>query len=625
MKAEDFGATGGAVAARLAPVAMALVLAFAVLGWLDRWLYTNEVFNSLSMGLSYAVGERGLVRLKDAALAYCELHAPAGDLVECRYYQNVITDSLSYAHPLTAFLSLQVRELAGVSDWLPGLQRIAVQAPLLGAAVGLAYWLLLTYRLTPRDRLTTVAITACLFLTARFRDDSSRLIPDPIMDAGGWAAPLALIVVVGLAYVAVSRIPIRAPAYGVDAAKRMASHPGFLMGFAIVLFILSVVLPAAANPFLEPMAFLAILAFLRQAGGEDVQRASPALWASVVGLLFVAATADSLWFMRRLGSAGSIAGLVYLAFIGLATTRPASRLIWLMPVLAIFHLPIAALVGLATACAEGVICLRRQRSSTLLGASVLTFAISFIAITLGIESEAASPDTARPGDVLWVVLGWPGLLPATLTVVTAAALSLWPLAGRDGRDDSIVRCGLLVTQGLAAMLLSRAILDYDPSLLNAPGYALFAKSPGYVAPALLAAAILGLGLALTGQPAPAVPSETSRPSRVRLGTGSVVALLLLLVVAKVDLKPRGEITDAPTNLWRYVIVGDLHPASCRDLWQVRGDDDTYVLSATDPVNAPVIYLSALKLRLRLDAGLYRDEDFRVVPQASNPEACAGER
>jgi hypothetical protein len=90
----------------------------------------------------------------------------------------------------------------------------------------------------------------------------------------------------------------------------------------------------------------------------------------------------------------------------------------------------------------------------------------------------------------------------------------------------------------------------------------------------------------------------------------------------VDLKPRGEITDAPANLWRYVIAGDLHPAWCRDLWQVRGDDDTYVLSATDPTNAPVIYLSALKLRLRLDAGLYRDEDFRVAPQASNPDSCA---
>ena len=57
--------------------------------------------------------------------------------------------------------------------------------------------------------------------------------------------------------------------------------------------------------------------------------------------------------MRRLINAREYADLTYLALIGLVTVRPRTWMVWLMPALAVFHIPSAALISLATLTAEG--------------------------------------------------------------------------------------------------------------------------------------------------------------------------------------------------------------------------------------------------------------------------------
>jgi hypothetical protein len=88
-------------------------------------------------------------------------------------------------------------------------------------------------------------------------------------------------------------------------------------------------------------------------------------------------------------------------------------------------------------------------------------------------------------------------------------------------------------------------------------------------------------------------------------------------------------TEASGNAWRYLVVDTLSRDWCSNLWQVRADDDTRVLSRGDPTNAAVIYLSAylsaLKLRRRIEAGLYDDSAFAVVPATANPSGCSNSR
>ena len=102
-------------------------------------------------------------------------------------------------------------------------------------------------------------------------------------------------------------------------------------------------------------------------------------------------------------------------------------------------------------------------------------------------------------------------------------------------------------------------------------------------------------------------------------------MLLLVAVSKISLNFHDTYQTVPGNLWRYLVADTLNSDWCRDLWQIRLDDDTYVLSRENPTNAAVIYMSALKLRLRIEAGLYDDTAFAVVPAETNPSECGSGR
>ena len=117
-----------------------------------------------------------------------------------------------------------------------------------------------------------------------------------------------------------------------------------------------------------------------------------------------------------------------------------------------------------------------------------------------------------------------------------------------------------------------ALQDYDSSLLNAPGFAMFAKSGGYATPGLFSGAILALGLALARSLGS--PKETSAEASRPLTLFLVPALLLLLVVAKSDLKLRSGVAGSPVYFWRYLLAGELHPQWCRHLAEASLADKT---------------------------------------------------
>src|SRR5262245_20591855 len=170
-----------------------VLIAAAILTWLDRWLYSNEVFNSLSMGLSYSPQDATLVRLKQEALNYCAEFAPKSELKACNVYQNVITDRLYFAHPLTAVIGLQVRELLNRPNDLATLHRIALEPPLIGAAIALPIWFFLTMAIPRRDRTAAVMFMFLILFIEQCRDRGYFPVPDLIHDAGSWLAPLTLI------------------------------------------------------------------------------------------------------------------------------------------------------------------------------------------------------------------------------------------------------------------------------------------------------------------------------------------------------------------------------------------------------------------------------------------------
>ena len=109
-----------------------------------------------------------------------------------------------------------------------------------------------------------------------------------------------------------------------------------------------------------------------------------------------------------------------------------------------------------------------------------------------------SPDTARPLQVAFLMLQWPGLLPALMSLALVVILAGLPLLRRDASGDAFARAALLTAGGLAAVIFSAAVLKNDSALLNAPGFALITKNPDYLVTALLPAGALGMILGLPG-------------------------------------------------------------------------------------------------------------------------------
>jgi hypothetical protein len=611
----------GETLALSAPFLVALLFLVTVVGGFEKWLYSNEVFNALSMGLIYSPEHPGLLHLRDAALDYCRTYAQPAEVRGCEYYQNSISERLAYAHPLTAVIGLQTRALLSDRDWLLKLQHIALEPLLISGALAIALWLFVTLKLPRPERQVGVAVTLCLLLIAQSRSDQYRLIPDPILDVGSWWTFLTLAGVAAASFILTSGFPLnrlRMSRWDDRLANRV------FLTTAVVAFALSLALPPAANALLGPLALIVFLCLLAWLSLEKTLRdIQPLTWATLTALLFVAATADSLWFMRRLIHAREYADLIYLALIGLVTVRPRTWVVWLMPALAVFHVPAAALISLATLTAEGIICLRRLRISMLLGSSALTFAIAFAAIKIGIESVMFSPDTARPMQVTSIILQWPGLLPALISLALVVILAGLPLLRRDDSGDGFARAGLLIAGGLAATISSAAVLKNNPSLLNAPGFALITKNPDYLVTALLPAGALGMILGLSGMSRSQLRNHAdSQVLKIRRMPASIwAAMLLLLAVSKMDLSVRDTYLRVPDNIWRYLIADDLNADWCRSLSQIRLDDETYVLSRTNPTNDPITYMSALKLRLRIQAGLYDDSAFSVIPAEKNSSEC----
>ena len=233
---------------------LALILAASIVTFLDKWLWSNEVFNSLPMGFSYESGEQGLTRLRNEALHYCDQFAAPDDLKACRIYQDSVTDRLYFAHPLAALLGLQVRGLLGEPDWLPRLHWIAIELPLVSGVLALVIWSVLTKALPGPERGMAVAVTLCLLLISYGHDRNFAPLPDAVRDAGTWLAPTTLLLVAIAAFVLARRRAVIWPSLvaSPDATRT-------LFRAALVLVILSVALPPAFNAVLAPVAMVALL------------------------------------------------------------------------------------------------------------------------------------------------------------------------------------------------------------------------------------------------------------------------------------------------------------------------------------------------------------------------------
>lgn len=612
---------------RLLLLLLGLLLVLMASARLDNWIYKNETFNGLAFGLRLDAAQESLDLLRQDAERLCRQRQDES-LGRCLGYQGILAQNFYFSHPLTAAFGRSLLLSQGEDDWLGRLQLTAAAGQMAGAGLAILLCLLFLSALPQSFRPVAAASLIALVLLGFFRDDGSSLFPDP-MDLGPqWWEAIVIACAAGLLF-----LPLRQPTEwrlgatlgGLGSGDRVMKA---LPAMALTLAVLHAVLPEAASWVIQ-IAGLLLFGFCALTVLEGRERTS--LVGVLIALLFffVVLGSSEANLVRKMEVSKHQLFLAFSAYCAYAAAVPRGRLIWSLPILAVFHVPVLGVLSLALFLAELPICLRRLRVSPLALVSALT-ALGCILYTNSLGSDLVGTGTADFGSLVTTVVSSGLFLPALLTVVTILALSLWALFLPKEPMDLIARSGFLLAQGLAILAISQAILQTDPALRLDPSYFVFAELPWKTLPGITLAVVVMLAMALTAPTAPtAMTAETGEPEspkrpqvRQPYLTGLLFALILAVGCAKLELKPRDIFWEPGRNAYAYFWARDLD-----DRWQcnfgaVAGADDRYALSRNNPTNDPINFLSKLKLMLRASLGLHDPEQMSIALVTTDEKGCA---
>jgi hypothetical protein len=462
-----------------------------------------------------------------------------------------------------------------------------------------------------------------LLLLGYYRDEPSLVLPDPF--AGGvraWEAAV-LLVVAGAVFFG-QRLAGRVLPGGIGGlAAWIAAHRTRLLQVLLAAAVLNLALPPIGAAAVQVLALAAaVVAAWWLVASKDL---SPWIVGSLVVLLVVTVSGDSHFLLRKLETSKNQLNLVLGAYLAYLAFRPRGLPVYLLPALAVFHVPATALFGLVLFLAELPLCLRRLRLSPALVVSGVSFALWTWFMQMS-EVGVGDPSGGAMWHALSLVVASPRLLPTALVLALVSAVSLWPLLRRDETWDPVARCGLLALQCLGVLFTGLAVLEADPALELAPGYFQIVKASNLLGPPLAFGIVLSLALVLFRMTAEGAPSEAEAPSPGRADwrrVGTVALLVLLLGLAKIDLAPRFLVLDALKNTVVHIALGRYDPDWCRYLAQGAGFDDRYILSGTNPTNGAENAFSALKLKLRIARGLHDPDAMEISVAEAQENGCGG--
>ncbi len=600
-------------------VAACLVLVL-VLARIDDWLYRNETFAWMYAVFEVDPGEPSLVRFEEKAVENCERTIQAVREI-CRDYQATFLSNAFFLHPLHEIFALGLPAKYGQRPWLEDLHWAAIGALLFGGLLATALWAALVFGLPRGYRSIVAAVTVLMLLFGHYRDEPARLLPDPFangVDGPEFAGLLVISALILFGHRWAGSLLLHGKLDLAGKAKRFRRRIIQGVGLAVLLNFILPPFGAAAVQLLTFLAFLIAAWWVMEV--EDWPR-----WKAGVILvfLFIMISGDHFHLLRKLEVAHHQLYLVFGAYLVYVALRPRGLLVYLLPALAVFHVPAAALMGLALCLAELPLCLRRWRMTPLFLVSALTFGVSLWVMQRSMMALGTFSDLAIAESVSWLLKS-PRLWPTVFMVGLLAGVSLWPLALKTQAYDHVARCGFLALQSLGASALSLAILDRVPQSIVKPEYFMLINLPQYLGPAVAYGVVLNLSLVLfdLGKRRPPDRFEmASHGATEWRGVIPVLGLVFLIGITKIDLSPRFLLVDAVRNGVTYVALQRIHPDWCRNLAQGAGFDDVYILNGQDPTDGVENAFSVLKLRLRLALGVHEPNNMTISVVEPREDGC----
>lgn len=590
--------------------------------YLERWLTDNDNYITLSTFFSSA-GRADYVqsvrRFYEASVAAC----PPDDMRRCVAYSGALLGEQTYARPITAFFGsrlVDARWLGSEQEFLTGITKATVLLVASGAGLVVA---LLGGFLTALPRPIAAFLAAALVLfgvVAYWLPEQTAFSAfQPLFGIGAVGAVGVVALALALSplnrhvarvwpgwatlsteraqwmfwSVAVIGLAARVVAYRFPRLYFGASIYGSQTGLLVVLLSLAGI-----------AAFLAAMA----AAARSNSVPSSARWVALFLLIgFVAPGETFFTTVFHIAPRGHIY-LLAAPIMVYAALKPNGRALWLLPALALFHVPMLGILGGCLFATELLACLRRRALSLtlVLAAGLLVLAAAHTVSTGGNPAVAESADSMRVVAARLEVLGLlPGIV--VLAILGVAAYVAWRMP--DPRGDlflrAVVLAALLAGAGQLRHALELSGFDLlDPAAFN---FILFSL---YLSPVVCAVGILlvMIGLAARARREPGVGFE------IRGETLSLVMAAVLALAAARAGNHVGRPANTASAIARgaAIAVRQTPPSSMLDprVMEAAAPNDRYIVGPN--LADPVTMMSVLKMKARSAAGLLKPERISIV-------------
>ena len=599
---------------------ISMLFLLVLLARLDNWIFKNETFSNLAFGFQIGEENESLTLLKQAAERNCNLHANA-DLGLCLGYQNILGQNAFFGHPLTAAFGRSLLSTYSGEGWLETLQLTAVSAQAFGGLVALFLSVVFLVALPGRARLVAATALLAVLLLGFLRDDGPSVFPDLMDDGPQWWEAIAIALAAGLLL-----LPARAawPVHSDASRGWIESHPSrakLLPTAALILLILHSITPEVLTWVPQIAGFLLLI----YCAALLVRGQNQGVWILVlVALLFVflLISAGEANLLRRPEDAKHQLFFAFGAFCAYVAAAPQGRLVWMLPVLGVFHFPALGVLSLALFLAELPLCVKRKKIS-LLSVVTLVTAAGCTLLTNTFENDLVGTHAVRFAPIAEMFVGSELFLPTLLSAVVVLALSLWMLLSSEEGSNEVARVGFLLAQALVIISIAQVIREADAGLRLQPGFFVFADLPRKVVPGITFAAVAMLALALNdalaGLEDPRA-SEAAAPVR-RFLPSLLFAFILAVGCSKLELRLRPVVWEAAQNTYAYFWAQALDERWRCNFGPIAGADDRYALSLSNPTNDPINFLSKLKLLLRQTLGAHDPAKMEIETVATDEKSC----
>lgn len=605
-------------------------LLFAVfLPNLDSWLYNNDPLNNLATGYPSSEWPESTYKFYEAAVANC--YASITDQIEakgCVEYQKNMTIDVFYNYPIVSFIGGNLASNTTEHKFSEQALDAARLATTLGVGLSLFIYFLLMSCLPRQIQWAVAGIIGLGVAGMHFVKIAPGINTfDPlIMKTNDWGAQSAAIAVILIGFMTLafkknSSSPLRPFKAPFERLQLCFTKNSTLLVMALLSIALASFLLRVIGIVPEATTLIALGIFI---GGYILvaRQADMSLAESLaIGvLLYICINQAHIHILLQLSR-----GQMYLVWIGFfiyMTVSPKGPLIWLFPVMGLFHVSVFSLMSVALFLAESIVCLLTKQGSRILLVSGISSIVGFSINQLRPKGDLTDIAGIDYFSVIFSISQSPILIPTVLTLGLLCCFVIVFTRSNDDRYKPMIRIAVLVGLLVGTEAVKEILNNSNTLNTYHGGLYVITRLSEYMGPPIsMGSAFAILAFLVT---------QINKPSGIigqNNGTQSFSAFFstnMLAVVSFISVFTLMVAKAPPASTYRAqwldeilhglkIVIGQEEPRNWRRGLECSGEqDDVYCLRTSDPINDPIIYLSLLKMKVRAVQGRLNEKSMNFI-------------